>query len=98
VPRGEASLTRTDPVVGAIAGYVLANALDRHAPAALKPARRCGVIRTTAVAARTTLLLVRYRYQLTLPGRYGNATLIAEDARVLGFEGAPASARWKGQW
>ena len=94
MPRGEASLTRTDPVVGAIAGYVLANALDRHAPAALKPARRCGVIRTTAVAARTTLLLVRYRYQLTLPGRYGNATLIAEDARVLGFEGAPASARW----
>ncbi|HUK70876.1 MAG TPA: helicase-related protein [Streptosporangiaceae bacterium] len=94
VPRGEASLTRTDPAVGAIAGYILANALDRHAPAALKPARRCGVIRTTAVSTRTTLLLVRYRYQLTLPGRYGNAALIAEDARVLGFEGAPASARW----
>jgi hypothetical protein len=94
VARGEASLARTDPVIGAIAGYVLANALDRHAPAGLKPARRCGVIRTTAVAARTALLLVRYRYQLTLPGRYGNAALIAEDARVLGFQGAPASARW----
>ena len=94
VPRGEASLTRTDPVVGAVAGYVLANALDRHAPAGLRPARRCGVIRTTAIATRTTLLLVRYRYQLTLPGRYGNAALIAEDARILGFEGAPASARW----
>jgi Helicase conserved C-terminal domain len=94
VPRGEASLTRTDPVVGAVAGYIMANALDRHAPAGLKPARRCGVIRTTAVATRTTLLLVRYRYQLTLPGRYGNAALIAEDARVLGFQGAPASARW----
>ena len=94
MPRGEASLTRTDPVVGAIAGYVLANALDRHAPAGLAPARRCGVIRTTAVATRTTLLLVRYRYQLTLPGRYGDTPLIAEDARVLGFEGAPASAGW----
>lgn len=94
VPRGEASLTRTDPVVGAVAAYVLANALDRHAPAGLKPARRCGVIRTSAVTTRTTLLLVRYRYQLTLPGRYGNAALIAEDARVLGFEGAPARARW----
>jgi hypothetical protein len=94
VPRGEASLTRTDPVVGAVAGYVLANALDRHAPDGLKPARRCGVIRTSAVTTRTTLLLVRYRYQLTLPGRYGNAALIAEDARVLGFEGAPARARW----
>ena len=32
MPRGEASLTRTDPVVGAVAAYVLANALDRHAP------------------------------------------------------------------
>src|SRR5262249_13615552 len=32
--------------------------------------------------------------QLTLPGRYGNAALIAEDARVLGFEGAPTRARW----
>ena len=81
-------------MVGAVAGYVLANALDRHAPAGLKPARRCGVIRTSAVTTRTTLLLVRYRYQLTLPGRYGNAALIAEDARVLGFEGAPARARW----
>ena len=36
VPRGEASLARTDPVVGAVAGYVLANALDRHAPAGLR--------------------------------------------------------------
>ena len=94
VPRGEASLARTDPVVGAIAGFVLANALDSRAPGKLRPARRCGVIRTAAVTIRTTLLLVRYRYQLTLPGRYGNASLIAEDARVLGFEGAPARARW----
>jgi superfamily II DNA or RNA helicase len=94
VPRGEAALTRTDPVVAAVAGFVLANALDRYAPDSLKPARRCGVIRTTAVSTRTTLLLVRYRYQLTLPGRYGDIPLIAEDARVLGFEGAPANAVW----
>ena len=50
---------------------------------AVSTARRCGVIRTSAVTTRTTLLLVRYRYQLSLPGRYGNAVLIAEDARVL---------------
>ena len=38
---------------------------------------------------RTMVLLVRYRYQLILPGRYGDVPLIAEDARVLGFDGAP---------
>jgi superfamily II DNA or RNA helicase len=94
VPRGEAALVRTDPVVGALANFVLGNALDPRVPAALRPARRCGVIRTSAVATRTTLLLVRYRFQLVLPGRYGDLPLIAEDARVLGFQGAPASAAW----
>ncbi len=94
VGRGEAALTRTDPVVGAIANFVLSTALDPGAPAQLRPARRCGVIRTTAVTTRTTLLLVRYRYQLILPGRHGDLPLIAEDARLLGFEGAPAQARW----
>ena len=94
VGRGEAALTRTDPVVAAVANFVLTNALDRTVPDSLRPARRCGVIRTSAVAARTTLLLVRYRFQLTLPGRYGDLPLIAEDARVLGFTGAPARAAW----
>ncbi|HEX7164756.1 MAG TPA: C-terminal helicase domain-containing protein, partial [Trebonia sp.] len=94
VGRGEAALTRTDPVVAAVANFVLTNALDRNVPDNLRPARRCGVIRTSAVTTRTTLLLVRYRFQLTLPGRYGDLPLIAEDARVLGFAGAPARAAW----
>jgi superfamily II DNA or RNA helicase len=94
VPRGEAALTRTDPVVGAVASFVLSAALDRHSPAQCRPARRCGVITTDAVRTRTTLLLVRYRYQMALPGRHGEVPLIAEDARVLGFEGAPARATW----
>jgi len=75
---------------------VLGAALDPGEPGARRPARRCGVIRTSAVATRTTLLLVRYRYQLTLPGRRGDIPLIAEDARVLGFEGDPASPAWLG--
>jgi hypothetical protein len=73
---------------------VLGAALDPGEPGGRRPARRCGVIRTSAVATRTTLLLVRYRYQLTLPGRRGDVPLIAEDARVLGFEGDPASPAW----
>ncbi|MEO3890907.1 DEAD/DEAH box helicase [Nonomuraea sp. B5E05] len=93
VARGEAALVRTDPVVGALAGYVLNTALesDRNGKRA---ARRCGVIRTNAVATRTTLLLVRYRFHLTLPSRSGEKQLVAEDARLLAFQGSPAGAGW----
>src|SRR5262249_60481027 len=69
-------------------------ALDTAAPGQHRPARRCGVIRPSAVTRRTTLLLVRYRFQLVLPGRHGDRPLIAEDARVLGFEGPPGSPDW----
>ena len=91
VPRGEAALTRTDPVVRTVANFVLSAALDRQAPAAYRPARRCGVIRTSSVAKRTIALLVRYRVQLILPGRHGEVPLIAEDVRVLGFTGGPSA-------
>lgn len=93
VARGEAALVRTDPVVGALASHVLNAALDTQAEGA-RPARRCGVITTDAVTTRTTLLLVRYRFHLTLPSRSGERQLVAEDARLLAFEGAPRSAVW----
>lgn len=93
VGRGEAALVRTDPVVGAIASHVLNSALDTQASGP-RPARRCGVVRTKAVAARTTLLLVRYRFRLTLPSRSGTRQLVAEDARMLAFEGSPGNAVW----
>ncbi|WP_304455845.1 DEAD/DEAH box helicase [Nocardiopsis sp. YSL2] len=93
VARGEAALVRTDPVVGALASHVLDAALDpdTHGP---RPARRCGVVRTTAVGKATTLLLVRYRFHLTLPSRHGTRQLVAEDARMLAFRGAPERAEW----
>ncbi|WP_214407392.1 DEAD/DEAH box helicase [Pseudonocardia lacus] len=93
VARGEVALVRTDPVVGALAGYVLNAALDPKA-AGPRPARRCGVIRTNAVDTRTTLLLVRYRFHLTLPSRAGERQQVAEDARLLAFTGSPAGATW----
>ncbi|MHA4774579.1 helicase-related protein [Streptomyces sp. MSC1_001] len=95
VGRGEAALVRTDPVVGALAAHVLNTALDPEADGA-RPARRCGVITTDAVATRTTLLLVRYRFHLTLPSRNGEKQLIAEDTRLLAFQGAPKNAVWLG--
>ncbi|MEV7724864.1 DEAD/DEAH box helicase [Streptomyces sp. NPDC087917] len=96
VTRGEAALVRTDPVVGALAAHVLNAALDRQADGA-RPARRCGVVTTDAVATRTTLLLVRYRFHLTLPSRSGPQQLVAEDARLLAFQGAPKNAVWLSQ-
>ncbi|NKY99993.1 DEAD/DEAH box helicase [Nocardiopsis alborubida] len=96
VPRGEAALVRTDPVVGALASHVLDAALDRGTGGP-RPARRCGVVRTDAVDKRTTLLLVRYRFHLTLPSRHGTRQLVAEDARLLAFTGAPDKAEWLGQ-
>ncbi|MFI1710933.1 helicase-related protein [Streptomyces griseoruber] len=93
VARGEAALVRTDPVVGALASHVLNAALDTLAEGT-RPARRCGVITTDAVSTRTTLLLVRYRFHLTLPSRSGERQLVAEDARLLAFEGAPRNAVW----
>ncbi|WP_328422204.1 DEAD/DEAH box helicase [Streptomyces sp. NBC_00443] len=93
IARGEAALVRTDPAIGAIASYVLDSALDAHTPGP-RPARRCGVVTTDAVTIRTTLLLVRYRFHLTLPSRTGERQLVAEDARLLAYEGMPSRARW----
>jgi SNF2 family DNA or RNA helicase len=92
-----AHLDRTDPYVAAIARYVLESALDETVPDTERPARRAGVMRTSAVAKRTTLLLVRFRLHLTLPTRAADAEprrIVAEEARVLAFRGAPQSAEW----
>jgi superfamily II DNA or RNA helicase len=82
-------LTRTHPLVSGLAAHVLDTALDalRDSPAA-----RAGVIRTDAVAARTTLLVARYRFDLFV-GADANQ-LLAEDAAVLAFTGTPDKPEW----
>jgi superfamily II DNA or RNA helicase len=92
VPPREAHLDRTDPNVAAIARYALESALDPTANP--RPARRCGALRTDAVQTRTTLLLIRFRFHLTLPGRDERRMLVAEDAQVLAFRGRAAAAEW----
>jgi ERCC4-related helicase len=95
VGAGHAHLDRTDPHVTAVARYILEGALDPTLPASTRPARRCGVMRTKAVTKRTTLLLVRFRLHLTLPTAAGEARpMVAEEARLLAFRGAPAAAQW----
>ncbi len=92
VGRDEALLARTDPVVGAVARHVLDVALDPKLGATV--ASRAGVARTKSVSTRTTLLLVRFRFHLELPGREGQRRLVTEEARFLGFTGATDAAVW----
>lgn len=87
----ERTLTRSDPFVSGLAAYLLDSALD---PLGDSPARRCGVIRTTAVSTLTTLLLVRYRFDLTYQRGRQSGQLLVEDADVLGYSGLPDSPIW----
>ena len=88
-PRGVALLARTDPQVESIARFVLDLALDGNSSD--RPASRAGVMRTASVSQRTTLLVVRFRFHLTLPGK---RELVVEDARSFAFTGTPAEAIW----
>ena len=85
-------LTRMHPIVEKPgATYVMSAALD---PLGEGIARRCGAIRTKAVARRTTLLLVRLRYHIIAQYPDVERPLLAEDCRVLAFAGSPQSPAW----
>lgn len=87
------TLERTDPTVQAVAAHTLDQALGGDA--AHRVAARCAVIRTRAVSQRTSLLLVRMRFHLTLrlAGR-PDCQLLAEDADILAFTGQPDHPTW----
>lgn len=91
VEPGQVHLARTHPFVAGLASWVLDAALD---PLGAGPARRCGAIRTDAVAARTTLLLVRHRFHLAVSGADGKRPLLAEDASLVAFSGPPSAPTW----
>jgi superfamily II DNA or RNA helicase len=91
VPEGTLHLHRTHPLVEALAGYVMATALD---PQMESVARRAGVIRSRAVERRTTLFLVRFRFHIIRKDRDNEVPLLAEDCQLLAFEGSPQSAQW----
>jgi superfamily II DNA or RNA helicase len=95
VQEGQVYLSRTQPIVEGLASFVMDTALD---PIGGGVARRCGVIRTSRVQKRTTLLLVRLRYHIiTRRGRGDKVTespLLAEDCQLLAFTGSPQNAEW----
>jgi superfamily II DNA or RNA helicase len=89
-------LTRSHPLVESLSNYVMETALDPLAAERQNMlfARRCGAIRTSQVARRTTLLLVRFRYHIVTTRGGEEKPLLAEDCRVVAFAGAPDKAEW----
>ena len=88
---GETYLSRTHPFVEGLASYVLTSALDGLTDS---PAARTGAIRTAAVQRRTTMLLLRYRFDITTTANGLDTVLLAEDTAVVGFEGSPEQPQW----
>ena len=96
-PAKEAVLARTDPDVEALARYVLDAALDPEAlpdDLSRRLARRAGVFRSGAVETRTSVLLLRYRMNLTLPGRDATTTQVVEHAEIVAYSGNGSSPQW----
>jgi hypothetical protein len=95
VGHDEIYLSRTHPMVEGLATHVMDTALDTSVePDGRAPAARCGVIRTKAVATRTTLLLLRFRYHILTTVAGETKPLLAEDCQIVGFCGAPSAAKW----
>jgi superfamily II DNA or RNA helicase len=94
VREGELYLSRTHPLVESLAAYIMDAALDTTTGNE-SIAKRCGVMRTSQIERRTTLLLLRVRYHIitTQRGRPAS-TLLAEDSQVLAFQGSLANAQW----
>jgi hypothetical protein len=91
ISEGEVYLARTDPAVESLAAYVLDTALD---PQHESVARRAGIVRTRAVKRRTTLLLLRLRFDVVTIRNEIERRQLAEEARVVAFAGPPNEPDW----
>jgi hypothetical protein len=89
-PAGGLAITRAHPLVSTIADYVAEEALDTEQP---EFAARCGATFTKAVSKRTTVLLLRLRYQIGVERRNDKGQfesrppLLAEECVGVAFEG-----------
>lgn len=87
----EIYLNRTHPVVDGLAQFVMNSALD---PLLQGRAKRAGVIRTSHVQKRTTLLLIRARYHIITVRKAAELPLLAEECLLAGFTGSSAQPEW----
>ncbi|MCX4093598.1 helicase-related protein [Nocardia sp. alder85J] len=94
MPAGHSVLARTDATVEALSRYVLDSALDTDLDPMLRPARRAAVVRTSGVDKVTTLMVVRFRLEIVLPGSRAAITQVAEDAQFLAYTAAGDELTW----
>ena len=90
---GESYLGRTSPLVEGLAGWALDQALDPEARDTRPVAARTGVITSSSVSTRTTLLVVRFRYHLKRVGSESE-TILCEEILPLGCTGQGAALNW----
>jgi len=89
----EIYLGRTSPVIEGLASWTLDQALDPTARDGRPVAARCGVISTSAVTIRTTLLVSRLRYHLQIAGA-DTETILCEEIVPLAFTGSVDAPQW----
>jgi hypothetical protein len=88
-PEGAEYVGRNHRFVATLARFLFEEALSRPGSAAVS---RCGALRTRAVEALTTILLLRVRYLVEQPQV---RPLLSEEVLVVGFaEGGPRDAEW----
>ncbi len=94
-----AFITRSHPLVESLASHVLQSALDpklAEGGGGRGPiAARCGLVQTDAVRERTTVVLLRNRYQIETESRTGDDRdpMLAEDVFALALEGDLAAPK-----
>ncbi len=90
-PDGVVHIGRNHALTAALADYLLETALtttEGEPP----PAARCGLLRSGAVAKRTTLLLLRVR--MLLQPAQQKVPMLAEELVVVGYQGRPGAVTW----
>ena len=90
---GDAYLGRTSPVIEGLASWTLDQALDPVARDVRPVAARCGVVSTSAVTTRTTLLLARFRYHLKIAAA-DSETILVEEIVPLACTGPADEPHW----
>lgn len=90
-PKNVTYLTRTHPLVEGLASYVMDTSLDKLSDSI---ARRSGAILTNSVSKKTTVLLVRFRYDITMKKGALETSNLIEECAMLGFRGSASKAEW----
>jgi len=93
IEKNEVYLGRTSSIVEGLASWTLDQALDSMARDVRPVASRCGVVSTSSVTTRTTLLLARFRYHLRISSADAE-TLLAEEIVPLACTGSPDAPVW----